>query len=442
MQNKRPDASLSLALLPGVVLAGVVLRLIVTISAGNGMRTPWGGGGDTGAYLTLARNLLEGRGYAYAGQPTALRPPLYPILLAGFIELFGGHALAGVRWLQFFEGLGVAFLCSAVAGKVYGDEAKKAALAIVLFFPPLVLLSGEILTETTASLISAFFLYLLVLHIDQPQWITLAGLSAAVGIAALVRFNMALLGFVVLWVVLFQQKGLPRWRGATIAIFLPILVISPWLIRNLVVFHGSALFSTHGGMNALLGIVTPQGRALPDDSAKLRAILGWVPPVELETNAPSRDRLPDEPTLDRECRKAAFQVWRETGWGLVPITLAKLSTFWLSTDQLFWTQSFPPLQRATRGGGVLVYWALLLLAVAGWFRMRTRKPQLARLVLFYFLLVTVLHVPFVMNTRLRVPFTDPWLAVLAGLGVLCVMARGPAEVSGPASGGLVQRRGF
>ena len=66
------------------IVVGFLLRLAVVIFAGKGMRTPWGGGGDTPSYVLLAQNLLAGKGYAYAGMPTAVRAPAYPFALAAF----------------------------------------------------------------------------------------------------------------------------------------------------------------------------------------------------------------------------------------------------------------------------------------------------------------------------------------------------------------------
>ena len=409
----------------GIVFAGFIFRVLIVVLAGGGMRTPWGGGGDTLAYVTLAQNLVAGKGYSYAGLPTAFRPPGYPIILATSMEIFGNHALAAVRWLQFFEGLAVAVLCATIAGRIFGKEAKNVTLVIALFFPTLAIMTGEILTEATATLFASIFLYVLVRYIEKPGWHALMTLAAIVGFAALVRFNMALLGFVVLSMALFRKAGLPKWRSAAVVVILSGLVISPWLIRNLRVFHGSALFSTQGGFAAVAGVVIPQGRALPGDSEKLKSILGWVPPTELETNNPSRLRLAAEPVLDQQCWKAAQRVWRQSGWGLVPMTMEKLSYFWLSTDQLLWTEGFPRLQRIARAGGVIVYWALLSLSIAGWLQTRARNPELARFFLVYAVLVTIMHIPFNMNTRYRMLFIDPLIAVLAGIGFLHVVGQTP-----------------
>ena len=70
-----------------------------------------------------------------------------------------------------------------------------------------------------------------------------------------------------------------------------------------------------------------------------------------------------------------------------------------------------------------MYWLVLGLGVVGWLRLRSDEPALAQVLLMYALLVTVLHVPFNMNTRYRVTFMDPMLASLAGSTVLTIATR-------------------
>jgi hypothetical protein len=91
---------------------------------------------------------------------------------------------------------------------------------------------------------------------------------------------------------------------------------------------------------------------------------------------------------------------------------------------LIWTGSFSARTRIERLAGVILYWITLALALTGWFQLRSRNMQLARIFAFYAALVTVAHLPFVMNTRLRMPFIDPLLAVLAGIGILAFLSGG------------------
>ena len=403
------------------VVLGIGLRLFVVILGGNGMRTPWGGGGDTSTYLLLAHNLLDGKGYTYAGVPTALRPPAYPILLAAALKIFGSYALGAVRWLQFFVGLGVVFLCVKLGERIFGKEARNAALIAALFSPTLVEMNGEILTESIATLFIALSLYYLVCYYKERRWSMIAGSAGAIGFGVLFRFNVILIALFAFALILFIERGLRRWRGAATLFLFPFLVVSPLLARNLKVFHGSVLLSTGSGINAIQGILTPQGRALPGDSDKLRAAVGWVPPIQIETNSPSRSELPAEPILDRECWSATRRAWKQIGWGLIPLAFKKLSYFWLSTDQILWTSAFSPFQRSVRAMGVIIYLSYLGVALIGWFRLRGIEPLLARVFLWYAVVVTLFHLPFNMLTRYRMPFADPLIAVLAGAGVMVLM---------------------
>jgi len=378
------------------------------------MRTPWGGGGDTQAYVLLAHNLVEGHGYAYAGEPTALRAPAYPLLLAGTMKLLGNYALSGMRWMQFGEGLATVLLCAAAARRIFDEQAAKAVLLVALFFPTLLIMNGEILSEATATFLCTLSLYLMIRYVQEPQWLTLTALGLTIGLAALTRFNMALLGGVAVVACLLANGALPKWKAVAWVTLFSLLVVSPWLIRNEVVFRGQVLFSTHDGIDAVEGVLTPQGRALAGDSERLRAALGWVAPEEAETNSPSRHLLPTESTLDRDAWKVAGALWRQESWALVPLELRKISYFWLSADQLLSTEGFPLRERIFRGAGVVFYWGLLALAIMGWVQLRTQNPTFALLFLAYAVLVTMLHLPFVMNTRLRMPFLDPWITVLAG----------------------------
>jgi len=406
-----------------LVLLGVIVRILIAALPGDALRTPWGGGGDTPAYVLLAHNLVDGKGYTYAGLPTAYRPPAYPFLLAGAMEVFGAHAIAAVRWLQLLAGLLTVYLCSVVASMIFGKIAGRAALVVALFFPTLILMNGEILTESLATMTCAIFLYLLVRFFIEPSWAILSGLAAMVGLATLVRANMALFGFVVLWAVIFWKIPMPKWKAVALTVFLPGLVISPWLIRNYVAFHGAFVLSTASGPTAAMGVLAPQGRAQPGDSERLIAALAWLPPMQLETNDASRLGLADEETLNQRAWHVTFHLWRQEGWRLVPLNIEKLGYFWLSTDQLLSTDSFRAIVRVARSVGVVCYWALLALGIAGWFKLRDAKPALAYISLYYAVVVTILHLPFNMNTRLRMPFIDPWLAVLAGAGLLFAAER-------------------
>ena len=50
---------------------------------------------------------------------------------------------------------------------------------------------------------------------------------------------------------------------ALIPVALAAVTVSPWIVRNIVEFHGGLLYSSQTGITALQGALAPQGRTQP-----------------------------------------------------------------------------------------------------------------------------------------------------------------------------------
>ena len=149
---------------------------------------------------------------------------------------------------------------------------------------------------------------------------------------------------------------------------------------------------------------------------RVRAAVGWLH-TDIEQNNSHRLLFASEDQLERQARDAAIEAWKNLSWhSRLNLLATKIVTFWLSTDQLLDTRSFPPAQRVLRAAGVMIYWFVLALALHGWVSLFSSSRIVAFVIVFYMIAITLAHLPFVMNTRLRIPFVDPLLAVLAGGG--------------------------
>jgi hypothetical protein len=198
------------------------------------------------------------------------------------------------------------------------------------------------------------------------------------------------------------------------------LIVSPWIVRNLQVFHGKVFYSSHGGINLLEGVLTPDGRAQNGEDERVRAAVGWLH-TDIEQNNSHRLLFASEEQLDRQARGAAIDAWKNLSWhSRFKLLGMKIVTFWFSKDQLLDSSSFSPAQRRLRAIGVIIYWSVLALALVGWVRLFSSSRIAAFVIAFYVVVITSAHLPFVMNTRLRIPFIDPLLAVLAG-GGFCLL---------------------
>ena len=366
------------------------------------------------AYILLARNLVAGNGYTYAHVPSAWRTPGYPLVIAGAMELFGAHFVLGVRFLQVCMALLAAYFCMRAARLFFGKTPSKIALLAALFFPTLAYFSGEILSESLAAFFMALFLWLFAEDAVNPRWTTAAGMGLAVGAGAMFRPNFAVVAALALagsW--LSRRTHRMRMELALIPLCAA-LVFTPWILRNYEVF-GRLVLSTKSGADALCGALNPESRFSPGWESRMRALVGYMLPNDLETNAPSRLALGSEIELNRKCWQATRQVWTEMGWAaLASWALRKWATYWLSLDQLLDPGHISQMNRLAHLAAVVFYWALLAAACIGWWNLRVARPQLALSLLGYALLMTLVHIPFVMDTRIRAPLIDPLIAVLAG----------------------------
>jgi 4-amino-4-deoxy-L-arabinose transferase-like glycosyltransferase len=395
-----------------IALFGIAERIALLFLAGNRQIGPLSGVGDQVRYLTLADSIFQGRGFSYAGQPTALRPPLYPLLLAGSHIAFGSHYLLAMRVFQFLVGIAVAYVCLLLAENLFGVEAGAMAGAVALALPTLVVISSELQTEQLASFLTVLFLFFLVGEI-QGKDNGAVGMGITSGLAALIRFNCAILPIVGAIICLMSRRSL---KNALLVCFVAGLFVAPWIVRNVQVFHGKVLFSSHGGINLLEGALTPDGRAQNGEDERVRAAVGWLH-TDIEMNNSHRLLFASEDQLDRQARAAGIDAWKNLSWhSRLKLLITKIVTFLLSKDQLLDTNSFSPMQRKLREAGVMAYWFALVLALLGWMSLFSSSRIAALMIAFYVVVVTSAHLPFVMNTRLRIPFIDPLLTVLAGGG--------------------------
>jgi 4-amino-4-deoxy-L-arabinose transferase-like glycosyltransferase len=405
-----------------LITASVVIRSAILVIPGNSVRTPWSGGGDMDAYVLLARNLVMGQGYTYAHVPSAWRTPGYPLVIAVLMRISGQYFPITVRLFQLLASFAAAYFCMRAARILFDDRAGKVALLAALYFPTLLYFSGEFLSESLSALLVALFLWLLAEDIIRPSWISAAAMGLTVGLGTLFRPNVAALGLVAVagsWLARPTGRRRPEIALIPLCAF---LVISPWLIRNYEVF-GRFLFTTKSGADALAGILNPESRTLPGWEDRMRGLVGHLLPNDVETNSLSRISLGPEIELDRRCWQATRMLWREMKWGaLVRLTLMKWEAYWLSTDQLLEPGEISRTNRVFHATAVVVFWGLLVLAGIGLWNLKKTRPKFAAILFGYMILMTVLHTPFVMNSRIRAPLLDPLLAVLVG-GYVSVASR-------------------
>ena len=206
---------------------------------------------DPDNYLPLARSLAAGQGLAIKGRPTAYRPPLYPILLAPIVTLSADRAITAIAIFHLVLG-GATAGTTAVAARRWGLSRWRviAATWIVAIDPVLAWQSRFIMTET----LTAFLIASALAALTMPRWREWVLGAAFLGLASLSRPSMLPGAVLVVIAGLLVCPGACRDRLArcgTMALTL-ILVLSPWAIRNALIFGEPVWTTTHGGYTLAL----------------------------------------------------------------------------------------------------------------------------------------------------------------------------------------------
>lgn len=233
---------------------------------------------DPDQYLPFAISLWSGKGFRYNGLLTAYRPPLYPLILAPMVGFLGTGTefKFGLFLTQAFFGAGTCVLAmrSARAWLSSKDDfANKSTheisdqlnreknsnrveinhhrycwavivSGVIAAFDPVLLVQAALpMTETLAALLVTLAIHELVFR---------RNISAGVvfGLAALCRPSLLACLALVLAARLWPIKGLgwKRALGDCLGIGLATLVvITPWAVRNTLVFGEPVWTTTHGG---------------------------------------------------------------------------------------------------------------------------------------------------------------------------------------------------
>jgi hypothetical protein len=152
VRNKRELKVNKTRFCTGASLAILLLALLVR--GGALLVTPGALAGDPDGYRALAKNLAAHGTFGAGNQPTAYRPPLYPIVLRACLAL-GGDGRVAIGVLHVTLGVATVGMVLALA-RWWGMGKRAAAVAALLVAcdPILVYWSTQVMTETLATFLA------------------------------------------------------------------------------------------------------------------------------------------------------------------------------------------------------------------------------------------------------------------------------------------------
>jgi hypothetical protein len=248
-----------------LIAIGLLLRVIAFK-----IFVPGGLGGDSRIYLDVAQNIVAGRGHIISetiapGGQRAAGPPLFPVALAGMLELFG-H----VRWAALALNCAADLLASGfmyLLARRWGEFAGILAAALYALAPGIIISC----VDSSKEPLSMVFLlggFLALVGLFGPQrWWQPNALAFGAAMAGLALSQPALLPLMPMILLLHAWRV--RWpvtavvRSVAISLLVFGVLMSPWWIRNARLFHEFVPLTT-AGPAVLTSIYGDPPGAIPD----------------------------------------------------------------------------------------------------------------------------------------------------------------------------------
>ena len=384
---------------------------------------------DERHYVALARNVLAGHGFAWGpGEPTSIRPPLYPAFLAG-VWAFTGIDFQAVRLVQFLLALLTTAMVYQIGRQMFSPVVGRYAAAVTWLYPSLIFFNFTLLTETLYVFLLTGFLLLAVMLVAQPRTATALGCGLALGLACLTRSVLWPLPLVLCPLLVVLLRGPLRMRLALAAVVLAGygLAVGPWAIRNTRLQGVVTIVDTMGGLNLHMGNYehTPDDRLW--DAVALRDEKHWAYPL-LDRHPP----LQTEGQKDKWAQRQALAFIAANPLVSLRRAAIKFADFWGIERELAggfsqrlyvaptWFALFAPALIA------VAYIVVALAGAIGLWLVRARDWRAEVLLLLPLVGITAVHTIVFGHSRYHIPLV-PILA-LYGAALLQVLA---AKAAGP-----------
>jgi 4-amino-4-deoxy-L-arabinose transferase-like glycosyltransferase len=210
----------------------------------------------------VAESLVAGHGFGSAfqsNQPSAIMPPVYPLIVAVFFRAFGVHTAHSIVAIHAFDSMINSLACIPIfllARRNFGERTAWWAAWGWAFFPYGIYFSAAWAWSTHLLMLCLCWLLYLEQKLEEsPRLALWAGFGVLAGFAGLTEPSiLVVIPFLLALAAWKLARGGMRWLlSATIASLALAATISPWMIRDALVFHRFIPMRDSMGLEMWLG---------------------------------------------------------------------------------------------------------------------------------------------------------------------------------------------
>jgi 4-amino-4-deoxy-L-arabinose transferase-like glycosyltransferase len=381
----------------------------------------------------VARALVAGHGFgsAFAStQPSAIMPPVYPLIVAGFFLLFGVHTAQSIFAIHAFDCLINSLACIPVfllARRSFGERAAWWAAWGWALFPYGIYFSAAWAWSTHLLLLCLCWLLYLAQDLERSPRLKLwAGFGLLAGFAGLTEPSILMVvPFLLAQAAWRLARAGQRWLlPGTVASLVIAAVLSPWLIRDDLVFHRFIPMRDSMGLELWMG----------NNGSNLRWTSDELHPLH-DTQELAAYNAGELAYMDHKAAQAKAYIHDHPGWYA---WMCMRRAVYLWTGYWSWDQRYLAMEPADLEN-VPFATCLTLLGVLGLFLAWREKPfEVIRYagVLFLFPVMYYFTHPEPYDMRA----IDPLLAILSCAALVTLHERvrvsAPIATAAPESGAL------
>jgi hypothetical protein len=383
------------------------------------------------AFGLVARSIATGHGFgnvfAETGR-TAVLPPVYSYLLAGLFKVFGIETKTSVIAALSLNSVFSALTCIPVyllAKQAFGDRVARWAGWGWAFYPYGIYYSADWAWSTSLVTLELAWLFLFAWRLengnlkddnledssDTRNWL-LFGLFG--GIAALTEpVVLAVIPLLGLWTLYRRYRQHRAWKAPLFAAAIAAIVaMSPWFVRNYMVFHRFIPVRSGFGLELYIG----------NNGYSERWVNSDLHPNHSDAELAEYERIGEMAYMDRKLAQAKAYIRNHPGW-FAWMTFRRVIYMWTgywSFDRAYLKEE--PLDPPN----ILVDTTMSILGLLGLWRVFQRDSSLAMrfaIVLFFFPLTYYVSHP---ETYYFRP-VDPLIVLLAAV-VVAGGSRGAASL--------------
>jgi 4-amino-4-deoxy-L-arabinose transferase-like glycosyltransferase len=232
-------------LLTTVILVALIIRLAVT-QLGNFENLMNADHIHAWEQGNVARALVAGRGFGspfVSDQLSAIMPPVFPLIVAFCFKIFGVHTAASIFAIHAFNCLISALACIPlylIARRSFGERVARWSAWGWALCPYGIYFAAAWAWSTHLLLFCLLWLIYLAQKMEEsPQLGVWAGFGLLAGFAALTEPSvLVVVPFLMALAACRLMKAGKRWLApGLIASLMLAATISPWMVRNAIVFH-------------------------------------------------------------------------------------------------------------------------------------------------------------------------------------------------------------